>query len=31
MFYSGGARKKNALREILKFDPEKKDEPPLID
>ena len=31
MFYSGGARKKNALREILKFDPEKKDDPPLID
>ena len=26
MFYSGGARKKQALREILKFNPEKKDE-----
>lgn len=26
MFYSGGARKKNAIREILKFDPETKDE-----
>lgn len=26
MFYSGGARKKNALREILKFNPEKKEE-----
>lgn len=26
MFYSGGARKKHALREILKFNPEKKEE-----
>jgi hypothetical protein len=26
MFYSGGARKKQALREILKFNPEKKEE-----
>ena len=27
MFYSGGARKKNAVREILKFHPEKIEEP----
>jgi len=26
MFYSGGAKKKNALREILTFNPEKKEE-----
>lgn len=27
MFYSGGAKKKNAIREILKFHPEKIEEP----
>ena len=27
MFYSGGARKKNAIRDILKFNPEKIEEP----